>query len=87
MVYDTSFSLRCKKTLESINRETAQRIIEKIKWLAEHADEIVHHQLIPLPDELKGLCRVGDWRVFYVVHHKEKRIVIRGIAHRSEAHK
>lgn len=82
-------TLKVEKEFARIDRRVGSRIIAKIKWLAEHADEIIHHQLTSLPEELKGLCRlrVGDWRVFYVIYHKEKCIVIYGIAHRSEAYR
>jgi len=72
--------------LKRVDKEIAQRVINKIHWLADNFDEIIpeilHHNL-------KGLfkLRVGDWRIIYSVDHQRKTITIHLIGHRREIYK
>ncbi|MFA0778019.1 MAG: hypothetical protein PVTTEEND_001733 [Candidatus Fervidibacter sp.] len=47
-----------------MDRRVVRRVVEKLAWLAERADEFVHQ---PLHGEWAGCfkLRVGDWRVVY----------------------
>ncbi|HHT9161910.1 MAG TPA: type II toxin-antitoxin system RelE family toxin [Candidatus Brocadiia bacterium] len=63
-----------------------KRIAEKIDWLAENADKLVHHPLTSLPDDLRGLYRkrVGDYRILYWVYNEAKHIKVYDIEHRGK---
>ena len=64
----------------------ARRIADRIRWLAEHFEEITPE---PLKGELAGLfkLREGDYRVIYEPLRKERLIVVHEIGHRSEIYK
>jgi mRNA-degrading endonuclease RelE of RelBE toxin-antitoxin system len=65
---------------------TQRRIAQKIDWLSEHADKIIHHPLKSLPNDLRGLCRmrIGDDRIIYWVYDETKQIKIYEIEHRGK---
>jgi mRNA interferase RelE/StbE len=72
--------------LKRLDKVVSQRVINKIRWLAENFDdiipEILHH-------EFKGLfkLRVGDWRVIYTVNLNTRVLIIHLIGHRREIYK
>lgn len=72
--------------LETQDRITAQRILAKIKWLAENC-ALVNHE--PLSGELAGFFkrRVGDYRIIYMVDTYNKFIEICMIGHRRDIYK
>jgi len=87
--YQVVITQSARKQILKLDFKNARKIYERLKWLGKNADIIVHHQLTSLPDDLKGLCRLhcGDWRILYWIYHSQKRIVVYGIAHRSDAYK
>ncbi len=50
-----------EKSLRKVDKTYLKRISLKIDWLKMHADRIIHHPLVSLPDDLKGLCRIRGW--------------------------
>ena len=69
-----------------LDKSLQKRIAQKIDWLAEKGDEIIHHPLTSLPDDLRGLCRmrVGDYRIIYWIYAETKHIKIYDIEHRGK---
>ncbi len=65
-----------EESFKSLDKPIQKRIAQKIDWLTENADNIIHHPLKAMPDDLKGLCRlrVGDYRIIYWVY-KDKRCI------------
>ena len=84
------FSARILKNasrqLKKLDPPVAKRIIDQIKWLAQHFEEIKPEAL---KGDLAGLFkyREGDYRIIYELLHKEKVIVIHEVGHRSEIYK
>lgn len=70
-----------REGLRRLGESSAQRVLDKIRWLSENF-ETVHHEA--LTGEFKGLfkLRVGDYRVVYSVLPKARRIVIHLVGHR-----
>jgi mRNA interferase RelE/StbE len=72
--------------LEKLDRSIARRIVRRVRWLAEHLDDIN-------PDLLTGKLsgffklRVGDYRVIYRVIKSENLIVIHRIGLRREVYR
>jgi mRNA-degrading endonuclease RelE of RelBE toxin-antitoxin system len=75
-----------EEAFKNLDKSVQSRIGEKIDWLSENAEVIVHHPLTSLPDDLRGLCRirVGDYRIIYWLYLEEKRISVYAIEHRSK---
>ena len=85
-MYKVTFLPGAEKSFKKLDKPVQQRITEKIDWLAQNAGAIIHHPLVSLPDDLKGLCRirVGDYRIIYWVYSDSKEIKIYEIEHRSK---
>lgn len=69
------------RDLSQLDQTISRRIVDRIRWLAAHLDEL---RLEALTADLEGLykLRVGDYRVIYEVLHTEQTIVIHAIGHR-----
>jgi mRNA interferase RelE/StbE len=75
--------------LEKLDPEVRRRILRRAVWLGENASQIIHHQLVNMPDELVGLCRlrVGDYRILYWPNQQHKLLKVYRIQHRSEVYR
>ena len=51
--------------LATIDKPTAQRLLDKTKWLASNAGNLRHE---PICSDLPGLAKyaVGEWRIAYI---------------------
>jgi mRNA-degrading endonuclease RelE of RelBE toxin-antitoxin system len=78
-----------ERSFRRLDPPTRKKIAQKIDWLAENADKIIHHFLTSLPDDLRGLCRVrsGDYRILYWFYAESKVIKIYEIKHRSKVYR
>jgi len=85
-MYKLVFSLEGKNSIASLDKDIAQRVLDKLKWLLQDIDNITP---IPLRGSLSGLykLRTGDWRIIYDINHKEKLITIHKVGHRKEIYK
>ena len=74
------------KELAKVDRPFAQRIIERIRRLAENVADVNHEAL---SGEFDGLfkLRVGDYRIVYELIHDEQVIMIHVIGHRREVYR
>jgi mRNA-degrading endonuclease RelE of RelBE toxin-antitoxin system len=75
--------------LEKLDPDIRRRTLRRIVWLGENALQIVHHQLVNMPDDLAGLCRLraGDYRILYWNAPQEELLKIYRIQHRSEVYR
>jgi mRNA interferase RelE/StbE len=82
--YSVEFRPEAESDLSRLDKDVAQRIMNRIKWLAEHLQETKIETL--RGDRWKGLfkLRVGDFRVVYAINHPKKLISIHLIGHRRE---
>jgi len=85
-MHKITFLPDAEDSFKNLDNPVQKRIAQKIDWLAENADKIIHHPLKSLPDDLRGLCRVrvGDYRIIYWVYDKYKHIKIYDIEHRGK---
>ena len=85
-MYKLDFTDEGKATFASLDKDIAQRILNKLKWFLQNIDAV---NFMPLEGNLSGLCklRVGDWRVIYEVDHNRKIITIHKAGHRKEIYK
>ncbi len=70
----------------ALDRQFANRIARRIRWLSENFDSIKPQ---PLSGELSGLYkfRIGDYRVLYEILAEEQTIVIHAVGHRREIYR
>jgi mRNA-degrading endonuclease RelE of RelBE toxin-antitoxin system len=88
-MYQVIFLPDAEESLKKLDKSVQQRIAVKIDWLAENADDIIHHHLSSLPEELRGICRIrtGDYRILYRAYIDSKIIKIYEIEHRSKVYR
>ena len=72
--------------LAQLDKQIGQRIVKRIRWLAENLDDV---QPVALKGDLAGFyrLRVGDYRVVYEILHGDRVIVIHLIGHRREVYR
>ncbi len=85
MNYDVDFSPEAATSLSRLDKQIAQRVLDRIKWLSFHIEDVNHKAL---SGHLRGAfkLRVGDYRVVYELKRKTAVLTIRFIAHRSEVY-
>jgi mRNA interferase RelE/StbE len=71
--------------LGKLERSTAQRLLEKTKWLASNIDNLRHDGIA---SDLPGLSKyaVEGWRIFYSIDRENHLVDIHGIVRHTEAH-
>jgi mRNA interferase RelE/StbE len=79
------FTSHAEENLAKLDKQIAQRILKKIRWLAENLDSLTPE---PLTGRFQAVykLRVGDYRVLYTLEEKDS-VVIRLIKHRREVYK
>ena len=85
-MYEVAFNPHAARDLKSLDKSIRQRILGRIDWLAEHAEQVRHE---PLTAQWEGMyrLRVGDYRVIYGVEQVQRRITIYAVGHRREIYK
>ena len=85
-MYKIVFLPGAEDSFKKLDQPIQKRIAQKIDWLAENAEKVIHHPLTSLPDDLRGLCRMrsGDYRIIYWVYAETKHIKIYDIEHRGK---
>jgi mRNA interferase RelE/StbE len=72
--------------LTGLDKAVGRRVVERLRWLATHFDEI-------RPEGLSGdwaglyKLRIGDYRVIYEVLFAERTIVIHAVGHRRQIYR
>lgn len=85
MSYRVTFARSARKELQSLDRQVASRVLDRIRALAEE----------PRPAgcrKLKGAeelwrIRIGDYRVLYSVNDPESWVDVIAVRHRSDAYR
>ncbi|MGH7147946.1 MAG: type II toxin-antitoxin system RelE family toxin [Nitrospiraceae bacterium] len=68
--------------LAALDKELAQHLLDKTKWLASNVGNLRHEPIAP---DLPGLAKyaVGDWRIFYTIDRTDNILDVHGIVHRK----
>lgn len=84
-MYTVRMLKAASRELARLDRSAAQRIVERIRWLAEKVEEV---RLETLKGDLAGLykLRESDYRIIYELIRKEKVIIIHSIGHRRDVY-
>lgn len=72
--------------LANLDRPIAQRVLKKLRWLAENFETITPERLVGRWQGVFKL-RVGDYRVLYSCDRDKQKIIVRFIRHRREVYK
>jgi len=85
-VYRVTVLPKALDALESLDKVTVKRILDKISWLSDNFDNLT-------PLSLKGALsgtyklRAGDWRVIYSFDADKRIITVHLIGHRKDIYK
>jgi mRNA interferase RelE/StbE len=81
--YKVEFLPEAISDLKKLDRVICQRIMNKIRWLADNFESITPEILA---GDFKGMfeLRIGDWRVVYTAEYKLKIIRVHMVGHRRE---
>jgi len=69
--------------LRKVDPATAQRLLDKTKWLASNVGNLRHEPLAPDLPRLSKYA-VGDWRIVYAVNQEDRRVDVHWLAHRRD---
>ena len=80
------FTAAAEAQLLRLDRTIAQRLLSKLRWLAENADSVPHERLT---GEFEGISklRVGDYRALYTYSQSDQAIHVHFVGHRREVYK
>jgi len=89
VAYQVKILSLAEADLDSLDPGIRERIVNRLVWLGQNAEVIIHHRLVAMPQGLEGLCRlrVGDYRIFYWVHPQTRILRIYRVQHRREAYR
>ena len=84
MEYQVEFRPEADRDLSRLDKQVSQRVLKRIKWLAQHFEEIEVESLTG--KQWRGVfkLRVGDYRVLYTADRLKRFITIHLIGHRRE---
>ena len=85
-MYDVVFSDRAQSDVRRLDRATAQRVIGKLRWLAENF-EATKLTALTGPEQGQFRLRVGDYRVVYAVDRNKQEIEVYRVRHRREVYR
>ena len=82
MTFEVELTATAEDDLGRLDGTVADRVVAKLRWLSENADQI---RTETLSGQWRGVCklRVGDYRVIYTRDSRARRIVVHFVRHRS----
>ena len=83
--YRVAYRPQVVSDLASIETATAQRLLDKTKWLASNAENLRHE---PVATDLPGLAKyaVGEWRIFYSLDRDEHVVDVHAVIQATAAY-
>jgi mRNA interferase RelE/StbE len=83
--YILELTSEAKEDLRKIDKTNASRIVKKLLWLAENAENVNHDALT---GQWTGYYRwrIGDYRAIYELDHKGRILLVAVIGHRREVY-
>jgi mRNA interferase RelE/StbE len=85
-MYEVKFTPDADADLARLDKPIAQQVLKKVKWLAEHFDDITPE---PLAGEWQRVfkLRVGDYRALYTFDRTGRKITVHYVKHRREVYR
>ncbi|MGQ9555181.1 MAG: type II toxin-antitoxin system RelE family toxin [Anaerolineae bacterium] len=85
-MYQIKFTPDAEADLAHLGKTVAQRVLEKLRWLAENLDVVPPETLT---GEWRGVfkLRVGDYRVLYTLDRVNASIIVHFVRHRREVYR
>ncbi len=85
--YTLALTREAQNDIRQLTPPVQNRMLEKLRWLAENASLIVHQPL--QGEQWAGTFRyrVGDYRIIYLMEVEKSQITVLKIGHRREIYK
>ncbi len=85
-MFQVEFTATAQNDLARLDKPMAQRVLKKLRWLAENFELITPEALT---GQWQGVfkLRVGDYRVLYTCDREKQTIVVRSVRDRREVYK
>lgn len=85
-MFQVEFTAGAETDLARLDKPVAQRVLKKLRWLAENFEVITPETLT---GQWQGVfkLRVGDYRVLYTCDREKQKIVVHFVRHRREVYK
>jgi mRNA interferase RelE/StbE len=85
-MHQVNFTPGAENDLSKLDSQIAQRVLKRLRWLAENFDTINPE---PLSGKWRGVfkLRVGDYRVLYTFDQPKRIIIVHYVKHRREVYK
>jgi len=85
-MFQVEFTEVAQSDLARLDKPMAQRVLKKLRWLAENFEVVTPEALT---GQWQGVfkLRVGDYRVLYTSDLEKQKIVVRFVRHRREVYK
>ena len=85
-MFHVEFTVAAQNDLACLDKPVAQRVLKKLRWLAENFEAITPEALT---GQWQGVfkLRVGDYRVLYTSDLEKQKIIVRFVRHRREVYK
>lgn len=85
-MFQVEFTAGAEADLARLDTPMAQRVLKKLRWLAENFAAITPETLT---GQWQGVfkLRIGDYRVLYTCDRETQKIVVRFVRHRREVYK
>lgn len=85
-MYQVDFTSNAEADLARLDVPVAQRVLKRLRWLAENFEAITPEALT---GQWQGVfkLRVGDYRVLYTCDEAQQKIIVHFVRHRREVYK
>lgn len=83
--YRLAFTSDVMADLAPLDKNLAQRLFDKTKWLASNVANLRHEAIAEDTRDLPGVSKyaVGDWRIFYSIDRDDHVLTVHSIVHRK----
>ena len=84
-MYQVRFTVRAEADMARLGRTVAQRVLTKLRRLAENFEVITPE---PLTADWQGVfkLRIGDYRALYTFDRAKNEIIVHFVKHRREVY-
>ena len=85
-MYEVEFTHIAEHDLSRLDRNVAQQVLDRLRWLAQNVESVRHRALTA---QMRGTfsLRIGQYRAIYTLHRTERRLVVHIVRHRSEVYR
>jgi mRNA interferase RelE/StbE len=84
--YKLILTSRAMADLRKLNRQIQDRVLSKLRWLADNA-ETVRHDTLGGDLSLFSRLRVGDYRAIDSISSDQRVVIVHAIGHRTDVYR